>query len=92
MIGAMFEGFQAARIQTDGPTIDVRHGGHGPPVLLLHGYPQSKAMWHLVAPRLAERFTVVVTDLRGTATATSRRATALTRPTASVRWRATRCG
>src|SRR3712207_1261879 len=40
-------------------------GGEGPPVLLLHGYPQTHAMWHLVAPRLAESFTVVATDLRG---------------------------
>jgi haloacetate dehalogenase len=40
-------------------------GGDGPPVLLLHGYPQTHAMWHLVAPALASSHTVVVTDLRG---------------------------
>ncbi len=40
-------------------------GGTGPPLLLLHGYPQTHAIWHRVAPRLAERFTLVVTDLRG---------------------------
>ena len=40
-------------------------GGEGPPILLLHGIPQMNLMWHRVAPRLAERFTVVVTDLRG---------------------------
>jgi len=43
----------------------VRHGGSGPPLLLLHGHPQTHVMWHAVAPRLAEDFTVVVADLRG---------------------------
>ena len=46
-------------------SIRVRHGGSGPPLLLLHGNPQTHVMWHLVAPRLAEEFTVVATDLRG---------------------------
>ncbi|HEV8567544.1 MAG TPA: alpha/beta fold hydrolase [Actinoplanes sp.] len=41
------------------------HGGDGPPLLLLHGYPQTHAMWHRVAPLLAGRFTVVCPDLRG---------------------------
>src|SRR3989475_11271782 len=40
-------------------------GGSGPPLLLLHGYPQTHAMWHRIAPRLAEHFTVVCADLRG---------------------------
>ena len=61
----MFEGFTQAQITTDGAAINLRYGGSGPPVLLLHGYPQTHAMWHLVAPRLAERFTVVAADLRG---------------------------
>ena len=39
--------------------------GSGPPLLLIHGYPQTKAMWHKIAPGLAERFTVVAPDLRG---------------------------
>jgi haloacetate dehalogenase len=43
----------------------VRHGGSGPPLLLLHGHPQTHAMWSRVAPRLAEDFTVAVADLRG---------------------------
>lgn len=61
----MFAGFERTRIETRGAAINAAYGGEGPPVLLLHGYPQTHAMWHLVAPRLAERFTVVATDLRG---------------------------
>ena len=61
----MFEGFERTRIETRGATINAVRGGEGQPVLLLHGYPQTLAMWHLVASRLAERFTVVATDLRG---------------------------
>src|SRR6266571_1664318 len=61
----MFEGFTEAAIDVAGVRLSFVRGGEGPPVLLLHGYPQTRAMWHLVAPRLAERFTVVVPDLRG---------------------------
>ncbi len=50
---------------TDGVTIRASVGGDGPPVLLLHGYPQCHVMWHLVAPKLAEKYTVVLPDLRG---------------------------
>jgi haloacetate dehalogenase len=58
-------GFTPRRIRTAGPEIHLRIGGKGPPVLLLHGYPQTHLMWHRVAPVLAERFTVVCPDLRG---------------------------
>jgi haloacetate dehalogenase len=61
----MFEGFELSTIDAGEATIRVRHGGAGPPLLLLHGYPQTHAMWHRVAPRLARDFTVVATDLRG---------------------------
>ena len=61
----MFDGFTTAEIDTGETTIFVRHGGSGPPLLLLHGYPQTHLMWHRVAPRLAEEFTVVAPDLRG---------------------------
>jgi haloacetate dehalogenase len=61
----LFEGFERERITTSGTEINFVRGGEGPPVLLLHGYPQTHAMWHLVAPALAEDFTVVVADLRG---------------------------
>lgn len=61
----MFDGFTNERIVTSGAEINLLVGGDGPPLLLLHGYPQSHVMWHRVAPRLAERFTVVCSDLRG---------------------------
>lgn len=51
---------------TDGEiTISYQTAGNGPPLLLLHGFPQSKAIWHLTAPQLSERFTVIASDLRG---------------------------
>ncbi|MEU7927847.1 alpha/beta hydrolase [Micromonospora sp. NPDC049801] len=61
----MFDGFEEFDIATSGATIHGRRGGDGPPVLLLHGIPETHLMWHRVAPRLAEHFTVVATDLRG---------------------------
>ena len=60
-----FPGFERTRIATSGAEIPVVHGGHGPPLLLMHGNPFTHVTWHKVAPRLAERFTVVCTDLRG---------------------------
>ena len=61
----MLEGFESLRIERDGVTLNVRRAGQGAPLLLLHGHPQTHAMWHLVAPKLAERFEVVLMDLRG---------------------------
>jgi len=61
----MFEGFKTSNIQTTGATIRVVSGGQGPPMLLLHGNPQTHVMWHKIAPRLAGEFTVVAADLRG---------------------------
>ena len=61
----MFEGFERRDVTTGETTIRARIGGSGPPLLLLHGYPQSHVMWHRVAPALAERCTVVCADLRG---------------------------
>jgi haloacetate dehalogenase len=61
----LFPGFTTHRIQTSGAEIRCVVGGAGPPLLLLHGYPQTHAMWHQVAPSLAHRFTVVCADLRG---------------------------
>ena len=61
----MFEGFTLDRIDVGDAVLRVRHGGSGPPVLLLHGHPRTHATWNKVAPLLAERFTVVCPDLRG---------------------------
>jgi haloacetate dehalogenase len=61
----MFENFERVRVEAGGAEINLVRGGEGPPVLLLHGYPQTHSMWHEVAPRLAENFTVVAADLRG---------------------------
>ncbi len=61
----MFEGFQVRDIDTPGARIHLRHGGSGAPLLLLHGNPLTHVMWHKIAPRLAQDFTVVAADLRG---------------------------
>jgi haloacetate dehalogenase len=61
----VFEGFASKRIKTSGAEIALVQGGDGPPLLLIHGYPQTHVIWHKVAPRLAERFTLVIPDLRG---------------------------
>jgi haloacetate dehalogenase len=61
----LFPGFTQRRIDTSGATVNLVVGGSGPPLLLVHGYPQTHVMWRKVAPRLAADFTVVVPDLRG---------------------------
>lgn len=61
----MFEGFTHAEIALSQAVINVRYGGSGPPVLLLHGHPRTHATWSKVAPTLAKFFTVVCPDLRG---------------------------
>jgi haloacetate dehalogenase len=61
----MFESFDERDLVSERGTIHARVGGSGPPLLLLHGYPETHLMWHGSAPALAERFTVVATDLSG---------------------------
>ena len=64
-LAPMFHGFQIRTVIRDGVRLHTRIAGNGPPLLLLHGHPQTQTMWHRVAPALAERFTVVLMDLRG---------------------------
>ena len=61
----LFPGFASHWIDTDAGKIFARSGGSGPPLLLLHGFPQTHVMWHKVAAGLAEKFSVVAMDLRG---------------------------
>jgi haloacetate dehalogenase len=60
-----FDGFSLEDVEVSDGRMRLRRGGSGPPLLLLHGNPQTHAMWHLVAPELAKRFTVICPDLRG---------------------------
>lgn len=62
---SLLEGFRPHRIEASGTEIACWTAGDGPPLLLLHGYPQTHVMWHPIAPALARRFTVVCADLRG---------------------------
>jgi haloacetate dehalogenase len=61
----LFEGFELEEVTVAGGAIRLRHAGSGPPLLLLHGNPQTHAMWHKVAPALTARFSVICADLRG---------------------------
>ena len=61
----MFGGFERVTITANGTEINLVHGGDGPALLLLHGYPQTHVEWHRMAPELARHFTVVAPDLRG---------------------------
>jgi haloacetate dehalogenase len=65
MLAPMLNGFISHTVHRDGVSLHTRIGGEGPPLLLLHGHPQSMVMWHRVAPTLARHFTLVLMDLRG---------------------------
>jgi haloacetate dehalogenase len=82
----VFEGFAEHILPTRRGVIHARVGGSGPPVLLLHGYPQTHLMWHAVAGRLAERFTVVAADLPGYGRRSGRRRRPTTSRIPSARW------
>jgi haloacetate dehalogenase len=61
----MFDAFDSRVVETTGAAIHIEDGGDGPPLALLHGYPQTHVAWHEVAPALTDQFSVVVPDLRG---------------------------
>jgi haloacetate dehalogenase len=61
----LFPGFERRDVDVDGARIHARIAGQGPPVMLLHGFPQTHVCWHRVAPRLAEKFTLVIPDMPG---------------------------
>ncbi|MBD9541392.1 alpha/beta hydrolase [Ensifer sp. ENS04] len=61
----MLSGFREVAVHAGGIKISAAVAGDGPPLLLMHGYPQTNAMWHKIAPELAQHFTVVASDLRG---------------------------
>jgi haloacetate dehalogenase len=64
-MAGFFEHFEAKAYDVDGTRIHARTGGKGRPLVLLHGFPQTHAIWHRVAQRLADRYTLVMPDLRG---------------------------
>ena len=88
----MFESFRKFDVQTSDPQVKIHGvvGGSGEPVLLLHGNPLTHVHWHLVAPRLAERFTVVATDLRGYGDSSKPPGFPTTATIRSAAWRRTR--
>ena len=81
-----FEGFEVEFVDVGEARLRVRHGGEGPPLVLLHGHPRTHATWHMVAERLAARFTVVCPDLRGYGQSTMPPAGPTIRSRRSVRW------
>src|SRR5260370_21262188 len=64
-VAALFPGFKHLDMRTKGAVIRMRHGGSGPPLIMLHGYPNNHVLWHAVAAKLAQRYHVVCPDLRG---------------------------
>ena len=64
-VAALFPGFKHVDMRTKGAIIRVRHGGSGPPLMMLHGNPNTHVLWYAVAARLAEHYHVVLADLRG---------------------------
>ena len=64
-VAALFPGFQHLDMKTSGATIRLRHGGSGPPLLLMHGNPESHMTWYKIAAKLSQRYHVVLPDLRG---------------------------
>lgn len=85
----LFPGFTRRRIRTSGATLNLVTGGEGPPLLRLHGYPETHAMWHRMAPQLAREYPWCVPACAATAIRPSRRACRIFRTTPSAPWRRT---
>lgn len=75
-MNGLYPQFEPHLLEVNGEQIMCRIGGSGPPLLLLHGHPQTHAIWHRVAPRLAQSHTLVMTDLRGYGDSSKPRSTA----------------
>lgn len=84
-----FPGFATEQINTSGATINTVYGGNrnGPPLLLLHGIPETHVLWRKVAPSLAQNYFVVMTDLRGYGDSSKPRGARITSRTRNGRWR-----
>jgi haloacetate dehalogenase len=86
----MVEDFEVQDVDAGQATVHLRIGGTGPPLLLLHGAPQTHVTWHAVARRLAEHFTVLAADLRGYGASSMPGRAPDTNRTPNARWRETR--
>ena len=87
---ALFPGFNSKRVATaEGVEIHAVVGGSGPPLLLLHGHPQTHSIWHKIAPVLAGHFSVVAADLRGYGESSKPPGGRTMPATASAKWRPT---
>lgn len=82
----LFKEFRRGRQSVNGIEVNYVTAGRGPALLLLHGYPQTHAIWHLVAPALMGQFTVVAADLRGYGDSSKPAGTAATSPMPSAPW------
>jgi haloacetate dehalogenase len=82
----LFPGFESHWIDTSVGQIFARSGGSGPPLLLVHGFPQTHVEWHRIAPELAKHFTLVLPDLPATAGRRHRAAGRTIFPTPSPTW------
>ena len=87
-----FEELRLSRVTVGEVSLRVRDGGSGPPLLLLHGHPETHLAWGLVAGELAKEFTVVAPDLRGYGDSSKPASVPTTRATASVPWWRTASG
>ena len=89
MADEMFAGFALDRVDAGGAVLRVRHGGAGPPLLLLHGHPRTHATWNRVASLLADRHTVVCRICAATASRRSLPPLLITRRIPSAPWQVT---